>query len=222
MIMNRIIVEQKELKLNDQDVIIEKILKENLILHIYGKVNCGVLNLPKVSNIEIYLHDKAIFNIDLFVQLDNSNNKINIYSAFQSNLNLSYACNYKNENILEIKNHITDNETKTNILVKAVENKGTIEIKAEGLVLKNTYSNIFNESIKVLVNYNNSVKIKPDLIINNNEVIANHNATISNISEKDLFYLMSKGIKEEMAIQLIKLGFLREVLNLDELRAEVK
>ena len=158
MIMNRIIVEQKELKLNDQDVIIEKILKENLILHIYGKVNCGVLNLPKVSNIEIYLHDKAIFNIDLFVQLDNSNNKINIYSAFQSNLNLSYACNYKNENILEIKNHITDNETKTNILVKAVENKGTIEIKAEGLVLKNTYSNIFNESIKVLVNYNNSVK----------------------------------------------------------------
>ena len=47
----------------------------------------------------------------------------------------------------------------------------------------------------------------PTNIVNNNSSFLEHEATVSKISEDKLFYLMSKGINEESAKELIIMGF---------------
>ena len=48
----------------------------------------------------------------------------------------------------------------------------------------------------------------PTNIVENNESYLEHEATVSKISEDQLFYLMSRGIKEQDAIQMIIMGFI--------------
>ena len=50
----------------------------------------------------------------------------------------------------------------------------------------------------------------PTNILENNESVLEHEATVSKISDDNLFYLMSKGIPKEKCEELIVLGFLEE------------
>ncbi len=102
---------------------------------------------------------------------------------------------------------------------------------------KNTKSNIVSKSIASLggnATYRGEVKITrkainskasvkcdtlildevsksdtiPTNIVNNNSSLLEHEATVSKISEDKLFYLMSRGISEEAAKELIIMGFI--------------
>lgn len=104
---------------------------------------------------------------------------------------------------------------------------------------KNTKSNIVSKSIAMgggLATYRGKVKITknatnssssvkcdtliiddisksdtiPTNIVNNNTSFMEHEATVSKISEEKLFYLMSRGISEETAKELIIMGFINE------------
>lgn len=218
--MNKIIVEQEEIKLKE-DVVIESFTKSKVIFHIDKNVNCGILSLPEDGEIEIYLHDGALFNLDLFVRMKDDRNKIKIYSGNETQLNIQYACLFEGKNVLTILNEVKNNQTKTNITIHAVELDGTIEIKAEGCIKEQTISNEYSENIKVLTKSNHHVTIMPNLKVFTNDVIANHNAVIAPVSEKDLFYLESKGIRQEHAEYLIKSGFLKGILKFDEIKQEV-
>ncbi len=48
----------------------------------------------------------------------------------------------------------------------------------------------------------------PTNIVNNNAAIIEHEATVSKVSEEQLFYLMSRGINKENATQMIVMGFI--------------
>lgn len=50
----------------------------------------------------------------------------------------------------------------------------------------------------------------PTNVLENNESVLEHEATVSKISDDNLFYLMSKGIPKEKCEELIVLGFLEE------------
>ena len=52
--------------------------------------------------------------------------------------------------------------------------------------------------------------INPNLLIEENDVIANHAALIGKFNEAEIFYLMSRGIKREDAIGLLTRGFLQD------------
>lgn len=53
----------------------------------------------------------------------------------------------------------------------------------------------------------------PNLEILENDIKAGHAATVGRINDLELFYLMSRGIPEEKAKQLIVEGFLQSILN---------
>ena len=42
----------------------------------------------------------------------------------------------------------------------------------------------------------------------NNQVVLEHEATVSKVSEEQLFYLMSRGISQDDAVQMIIMGFI--------------
>ena len=53
----------------------------------------------------------------------------------------------------------------------------------------------------------NSDTIPTNIVMNNNSILE-HEASVSKISEDELFYLMSRGLDKEKAAQMIVMGFI--------------
>ena len=105
--------------------------------------------------------------------------------------------------------HIGKN-TRSNILSKSIASnngnatyRGTVDIKKHA---ENSKSTIKCDTI-LLDDISRSDTI-PTNIVDNNSSILEHEATISKISEEQLFYLMSRGISEEKAKELVIMGFI--------------
>ena len=71
-----------------------------------------------------------------------------------------------------------------------------------------------------------SVTSSPKLNIENNDVKAGHGASITNLNEENLFYLMSRGISPDEAKKMMIKGFIAEQLDkisdLPDLRREIE
>jgi len=52
----------------------------------------------------------------------------------------------------------------------------------------------------------------PALEIKNNDVSASHEATVGKIDDEKLFYLMSRGLSQEQAMQLVVAGFVEPII----------
>lgn len=99
--------------------------------------------------------------------------------------------------------------TKSNIISKSIASnggnatyRGTVNIAKNAI---NSVSNIKCDTI-ILDRMSKSDTI-PTNIVNNNSSYLEHEATVSKIEEDKLFYLMSRGIDEDKAKELIILGF---------------
>ncbi|MBQ9853449.1 MAG: Fe-S cluster assembly protein SufB [Bacilli bacterium] len=99
--------------------------------------------------------------------------------------------------------------TKSNIVSKSIASnggnatyRGTVRISKEAV---NSVSSVKCDTI-ILDEKSKSDTI-PNNIVNNKSSYLEHEATVSKIEEDKLFYLMSRGIDEEKAKELIVLGF---------------
>ena len=99
--------------------------------------------------------------------------------------------------------------TKSNIISKSIASgggnatyRGTVKIAKKAV---NSVSNVKCDTI-ILDKESKSDTI-PTNIVNNNSSYLEHEATVSKIEEDKLFYLMSRGIDEDKAKELIILGF---------------
>ncbi len=99
--------------------------------------------------------------------------------------------------------------TKSNIVSKSISSnggnaiyRGTVKISEEAV---NSISSVKCDTI-ILDDLSKSDTI-PTNIVNNDSSFLEHEATVSKISEDKLFYLMTRGINEEIAKELIVLGF---------------
>ena len=99
--------------------------------------------------------------------------------------------------------------TKSNIISKSIASnggnatyRGTVRIAKKAI---NSVSSVKCDTI-ILDRESKSDTI-PTNIVNNNSSYLEHEATVSKIEEDKLFYLMSRGIDEEKAKELIVLGF---------------
>ena len=104
------------------------------------------------------------------------------------------------------------NNTSSNIISKSIaRNSGNATYR--GKVLINTSSNNSIANVKcdtlILDELSKSDTIPVNSCFNINSSIE-HEATVSNISEENLFYMMSRGISRERAMDLIILGFIEK------------
>jgi len=98
------------------------------------------------------------------------------------------------------------------ILVKAVVEEGG-NLDASGMIkipkgVKDI--NVFLRYKILLLGKTARATVKPQLEIESNEVKAGHAASIGQIDEEQLFYLMSRGIAREEAVELMVKAFLSE------------
>lgn len=216
--MNKIVVKENKLILENTEILITDFENSNCTFHVYNNVKCGIFSLPKTTDFTIYIHEGAHFTLEFYGNLCNHNCNITIYNEDYSQLDFHISSKFTSDNTIKIENKIKANNTKVNILVRTVEENGTLNILAEGIIAEKTQNNEYLEDIRAITNNNNHIRIMPNLLVKSNSVKANHNATISNIKDEELFYLTGKGISKDSAKELIKTGFLQSILKIEELK----
>lgn len=90
-----------------------------------------------------------------------------------------------------------------------------------GVIPKGNTGCILNQQSRILTNTLSVCKICPNLLIDENDVEANHAAHIGTFTEEEFFYLMSRGIPKKDAMILLTEGFLLGGLPIHERQQEM-
>ena len=102
--------------------------------------------------------------------------------------------------------------TKSNIVSKSIASNGSLA-NYRGTVKISSNATDSVASVKcdtiLLDNQSKSDTIPKNIVLNDSSVLE-HEATVSKVSEEKLFYLMSKGLSEDAAKELIILGFISD------------
>jgi Fe-S cluster assembly protein SufD len=117
-----------------------------------------------------------------------------------------------------------DHQTRINHKVPHCEShelyKGIIDDQATGafngkvLVHKDAQkTNAFQQNDTLVLSKNALMNSKPQLEIFADDVKCSHGATIGQLDEKAMFYLKSRGLREESAKHMLKKAFISEVLD---------
>ena len=102
--------------------------------------------------------------------------------------------------------------TKSNIVSKSIaSNGGNATYRGTVKITKNAHDSL--ASVKcdtIILDKLSKSDTIPNNIVANSTSLLEHEATVSKISDDKLFYLMSRGLPEEAAKELIILGFINE------------
>lgn len=98
---------------------------------------------------------------------------------------------------------------------------GTLKINVNGIVLNRKKNCVVNQNNRIINLTHNTCSIQPNLFIDEYEVEANHSAFIGKFHDDELFYLQSRGITEQMALNLLIRGFLLDGLRCEDRKMEL-
>ena len=124
-------------------------------------------------------------------------------------INYNYNSISKDKQDLDIVVYHMCKNTISNLNNKAVNLlNGKTKFNVTGMVYNGIKNCIVNQNNRIINLNDKKCTINPILIIDENDVEANHSALIGKFSDSELFYLMSRGITEEKALNLLIKGFL--------------
>lgn len=90
-----------------------------------------------------------------------------------------------------------------------VEDGGLFKGKGTIVIAKNVAAiNAFLSFKVLLLGKNARAEVEPELEIDSNDVKASHSASIGQIDEEQLFYLMSRGLNRQESVKMIIKAFL--------------
>ena len=157
-------------------------------------------NILENSNVDIikFYDSKCIKELDV-VNLNGINSKINY-------LFRNIASDEQNYTMVVYHNN---KNTESNIINNSVNiNEGTTNFNITSVVYNGITNCTLNQTNKIINLNDKECRINPNLLIEENDVIANHSALIGKFNEEEIFYLMSRGISRKDAINLLIKGFL--------------
>ncbi len=165
-------------------------------------------------NLNINLEDLALLKGD-FISITNKDLNLTINTHNNNELTLNYLIINEGINNIVITLNMLGNASFASITIHVINKTkdSKVNIVCDGIVKENTYDNELNENLKGLITKNDTIKISPNMIINTNEVIANHKVTISSYNPDELFYLMSKGLSLNASQKLLLESFTTNFIN---------
>ena len=133
-------------------------------------------------------------------------------------INLNGECSKVNFNLKTIsKMHEKYNflvyhnakKTVSNIINNGVNIKdGVLEFNVSTFIFNGIKKCDASQSGRIINKTSNECVIKPNLFIDENDVVANHSALIGTFKDDEIFYLMSRGLDKREAENLLTKGFL--------------
>ena len=91
--------------------------------------------------------------------------------------------------------------------------EGKIDFQVSNFVKKGCFHSVVDQKNRIVNFSENLCTIKPNLFIDEYDCSANHSAYIGTFKKEEMFYLQSRGIEENLAMQLLLKGFLKEGMN---------
>ncbi|MEG1647466.1 MAG: SufD family Fe-S cluster assembly protein [Bacilli bacterium] len=172
-----------------------------------------IYNIAENSSTYIYKFNEIIETKErTFINLNGHEAKINYNFKTISKNNEEYdfiiSHNYK-----DTESHLTLN----GVNIK----EGTLIFNITGDIKKGNTNCIINQESRIISLNDNPCIIKPNLLIEEYEVSANHSALIGKFSDDEMFYLQSRGIPETIALNLLIKGFLLSKLEIFKEKTEI-
>lgn len=183
-------------------------LKKNSSLNNYTIVNSNTYN--KIVNMfENSILNTLTFNITDGNIKNNTNINLLERKAILNCKTLDISHNKDNHFNKIVVNHLAK-ETEAYCFNYAIGNDSSkLEFYNVNKINEGMSKSISRQNSKgIIMKDTSKVIIEPTLTIFENDVVANHGATIGKISDEGLFYLMSRGLDKENALNLIIRGFI--------------
>ena len=215
--MNKIQVED----VKDEEI--NYILEEDSVIIIKNsnaKINYTVNNNIKVfiliesSNLELLYDTTSCFDLNIF----SVNSSLNIITNLnKDDLKFNYAystINEKSNNYKMTVNHFGKNIT-SNIVSHGINfgnNKLSFTINAK--VPFGSDGACTNQDSKIITLNKNVATIKPNLLVDTDDVEASHSAYIGEFKEEDLFYFETRGLDKKTSEKLLAKSFLIGQMNI--------
>lgn len=216
--------------INDTDLILEiknnELEKWNIVFNINQNANLNLFELKEGSETKT----QYIYNLNEFskifvykfndVEAIKERTIINL-NGFNSKIDYNFKTISKDiEEYDYIINHNACN-TESNLNTSGINIKnGMLSFNITGDVIKGKTDCIINEESRIINLTDNKCIIKPNLLVEEYSVSANHSALIGNFSDEELFYLQSRGITKENAMNLLIRGFLIKNISIFESQKE--
>ena len=235
--MNKIVIENNVLENFSSNEV--NIMDNNIYLIGANSLTMDYINTTK-ANITINIKKNAHINIYEFSNNDNLDIKItynleegskltinkyynnkDINEEVNVNLNGEKATikyNFSEVNTAGANHHIIINhnqkETTSNIYTHILEKStANINVTVDSILPKHTPKCYLNQETKIMTLGTGSCQIKPNMYIDEDDVEARHGSVIGTFSEDTIFYLMSRGIPKEKALELLIKGHILSPLD---------
>lgn len=154
-------------------------------------------NLINSSSYIFKFNDARVLRERTFINLSNSTIEYNLKTIAKTKEEYDF-----------ITNHNTSNSISDLSLNGVSMKQGNISFNVTGIVESgNKNCNVKQESKIINLNDSSSI-IKPNLLIDEYDVTANHSALIGKFDKNTIFYLKSRGINEKEAFKLLIKGLL--------------
>lgn len=195
---------------NDIKNKLEILVEDNASLILKSVTNCygnitNVINgyLLKNANLimdDIGINDKEVDTLANLYILD-ENTKVDLTNVVINSTSLLQKYKY-------IITHISPNCESTTKNYGISRNDSYLSFDNFGVIKKGASKTILTQKTKgIILDMYSSISANPLLEIDENDVIANHGASIGAIDEEDLYYLMSRGLNREESESLIVQAF---------------
>ena len=205
--MNKIFIDTKNYNLNIQNDLVYEIHIQNdtdITISVLENVSSKINLFIKNSHVKITINN--LENSDLIV------NQLAINSSISLNINLNLCSKirYNNSILTNVDsiNEITINHLESNSSSMVIANGINLSDNKfffiiDGIINKNSLNVVLDEKSKIINIGDGNSKIIPNLIVNNQDVVANHSAFIGKFTEEEINYLKSRGISDETAKKLL-------------------
>ncbi len=213
-------ISKKEVIINS-DKIIEVELdnyNKDIDIRILSGITCEFIITGEEfsSNVNIIIEEGSFINIKCFII--NGNCSVNVYlKGKESTVDFFYSdlCTKDVKNVFNIYHQASKNSS--NLICHGFsKDKSNIIFDVNGYVEKTSEDCSCLQDSKI-IDFNDSLsQINPNLFIENYNVEASHAAYIGSFSEKDIFYIMSRGLTRSQTYTLLINSFLIGKMNVNE------
>lgn len=214
--MNKLLLNSKD---NTKDITIDK--DTDILYDISNEKHKITINIKKNAIVNFFeitenTNNTLIFNIEenstLYYKKAGKNNIDNIIVNLNGkNSTIILTTSVINNKDSEVIFDIFHNAKKTrSVLYNNGINNSSSKLEFDiNCTIKKCAKESEAKQVNEIINLCNGVSIiLPNLIVDNNDVIAEHSAHISDFDKDKIFYMMSKGINEKKAKELLIKSFL--------------
>lgn len=109
-------------------------------------------------------------------------------------------------------NHKVGNSYSSQFYRGILDNNATAVFTGKVHIFKNaSKTNAFQKNNNIILSQHAKVHSKPQLIIENDDVVASHGSTVGQLDKEAIFYMQARGISKETAKTLMLIAFANEI-----------